>query len=294
MVLLCFFFSSRRRHTRCALVTGVQTCALPIFNVEGDESSRFAYAELSLPLIGPGSNAIAAERLMLTAAVRSEDYDSFGSVTTPKLGLIYSPGADFTLKASWGRSFKAPTLFQRFSSKNAYLDAPPSRFGGTGYDDDATVLSTSGGNRNLDPERARSWTAALAFHPEAIPGLEAELTWFDIDYTDRVVRPFSNTGEALSNAIYAEFVVFHPTAEQQAEFIANAVFTNFTGVDYDPDNVFAMFSQSFINAARQQVRGIDLSGSYGRNVGDGRLTLRGSVSWRDGRSEEHREGKEGV
>src|SRR3546814_84337 len=29
----CFFFSSRRRHTRCALVTGVQTCALPISSV---------------------------------------------------------------------------------------------------------------------------------------------------------------------------------------------------------------------------------------------------------------------
>src|SRR3546814_5893642 len=29
---MCFFFSSRRRHTRCALVTGVQTCALPIYN----------------------------------------------------------------------------------------------------------------------------------------------------------------------------------------------------------------------------------------------------------------------
>src|SRR3546814_3070884 len=29
--LFVFFFSSRRRHTRCALVTGVQTCALPIF-----------------------------------------------------------------------------------------------------------------------------------------------------------------------------------------------------------------------------------------------------------------------
>src|SRR3546814_9334027 len=28
--MLSFFFSSRRRHTRCALVTGVQTCALPI------------------------------------------------------------------------------------------------------------------------------------------------------------------------------------------------------------------------------------------------------------------------
>src|SRR3546814_4280448 len=29
-IILSFFFSSRRRHTRCALVTGVQTCALPI------------------------------------------------------------------------------------------------------------------------------------------------------------------------------------------------------------------------------------------------------------------------
>src|SRR6184192_3727964 len=30
MVSFIFFFSSRRRHTRCRLVTGVQTCALPI------------------------------------------------------------------------------------------------------------------------------------------------------------------------------------------------------------------------------------------------------------------------
>src|SRR3546814_2283225 len=36
-----FFFSSRRRHTRCALVTGVQTCALPILMV----GSGFPYAE---------------------------------------------------------------------------------------------------------------------------------------------------------------------------------------------------------------------------------------------------------
>src|SRR3546814_11852278 len=42
-----FFFSSRRRHTRCALVTGVQTCALPIsiyFYFDIDERSFLAYA----------------------------------------------------------------------------------------------------------------------------------------------------------------------------------------------------------------------------------------------------------
>src|SRR3546814_2243673 len=37
MIFVCsFFFSSRRRHTRCALVTGVQTCALPIYGFYTD------------------------------------------------------------------------------------------------------------------------------------------------------------------------------------------------------------------------------------------------------------------
>src|SRR3546814_11226202 len=40
-----FFFSSRRRHTRCALVTGVQTCALPISTLGGLRSALFLCAE---------------------------------------------------------------------------------------------------------------------------------------------------------------------------------------------------------------------------------------------------------
>src|SRR3546814_17369250 len=39
IALFYFFFSSRRRHTICALVTGVQTCALPIFCVIGYSSA---------------------------------------------------------------------------------------------------------------------------------------------------------------------------------------------------------------------------------------------------------------
>src|SRR3546814_6590191 len=39
-VRLFFFFSSRRRHTRCALVTGVQTCALPIFRLESVQNAN--------------------------------------------------------------------------------------------------------------------------------------------------------------------------------------------------------------------------------------------------------------
>src|SRR3546814_2244571 len=42
MVVVCFFFSSRRRHTRCALVTGVQTCALPICRDGGEDQDPSA------------------------------------------------------------------------------------------------------------------------------------------------------------------------------------------------------------------------------------------------------------
>src|SRR3546814_18218646 len=52
---LCFFFSSRRRHTRCALVTGVQTCALPIFPKplnEHAETAEIAVAFTRAPVAG--------------------------------------------------------------------------------------------------------------------------------------------------------------------------------------------------------------------------------------------------
>src|SRR3546814_2787446 len=38
----CFFFASRRRHTRCALDTGVRTCALPIWTDGVEPSGRFS------------------------------------------------------------------------------------------------------------------------------------------------------------------------------------------------------------------------------------------------------------
>src|SRR3546814_1238035 len=54
-VCVVFLFSSRRRHTRCALVTGVQTCALPI-----------CLAEVPLSAV-VGGGAVAAEKVVLAA-----------------------------------------------------------------------------------------------------------------------------------------------------------------------------------------------------------------------------------
>src|SRR3546814_11403505 len=51
-VVLVFLFSSRRRHTRCALVTGVQTCALPIYpDIRGCIFADGAFLWSDLPQI---------------------------------------------------------------------------------------------------------------------------------------------------------------------------------------------------------------------------------------------------
>src|SRR3546814_3291253 len=50
-LFLLFFFSSRRRHTRCALVTGVQTCALPIYGRQGVRTNAIAPGLIVTPIV---------------------------------------------------------------------------------------------------------------------------------------------------------------------------------------------------------------------------------------------------
>jgi outer membrane receptor protein involved in Fe transport len=233
-----------------------------VIYADGENGSRFGYAELNIPLVGQYQSIAGVRRLEFTAAIRSEDYyNSFGRVTTPKLGLIYDPTADFTLKASWGKSFKTPNLLHQYQSQSAFL-FPATTLGGIGYAADATALTLSGGNPNLDPERARTSSASLAFHPEVMPGLEAELTWFHIDYTNRVVLPLGSAiYQALGSEIYAEFVDYDPKASEQAALLASsAAFYNNTGANYDPSKMIAIVDNRYINASKKNFKGIELSG----------------------------------
>jgi len=247
---------------------------------DGDESSRFAYIELSLPLVGPEQGIGGIERFELTGAVRTEDGD-YGRVTTPKFGVIYSPSADFSLKATWGKSFKAPTLVQRHYTQFAVYY--PAATLGRGYPADATALWLSGGNADLHPERARTWSASLAFHPETLSGLEMELAWFDIDYNARVVQPITTANDnVLGNPVYADFVDYEPAAAVQAAALANIAKSNFinaVGTPYDASKVVAIVDSRYVNASRQRIKGLDLSGSYRFDLGPGRLVVRGSASW---------------
>src|SRR3546814_3374664 len=74
--LVLFFFSSRRRHTRCALVTGVQTCALPIFAGEGDLDAALVRNLYRGNAPEPSALAfVSSEVRALDGAIRSQPLD---------------------------------------------------------------------------------------------------------------------------------------------------------------------------------------------------------------------------
>src|SRR3546814_3687894 len=60
VINIIFFFTSRRRHTRCALVTGVQTCALPIYRGQTAASLRAARANVEAAQLDLGFTRVTA------------------------------------------------------------------------------------------------------------------------------------------------------------------------------------------------------------------------------------------
>ena len=142
--------------------------------------------------------------------------------------------------------------------------------------------STGGGNPNLGPERARTWSTTFDLHPRALAGLNLSVTYFDIDYTDRVAQPVNNGAlGALTNPAVQEFIDYAPSAAQQAAVIDRAArgLRNSTGAPYDPSKVVAIINNIPVNAAHQRIHGVDLGGTYRIPLTTGDIVLSGQASW---------------
>lgn len=231
------------------------------------QDSYYAFGELNLPLVAPAMGRPGVHRLNLSLAGRYERYPQVGDVVTPKVGLVYAPAADLDIKASWGRSFRAPTLYQQFQPQGAYL-APAASLGGAGLPQGATALLLLGGDPDLDPERSTNWSATLALHPRAVPGLEVEASYYRVRYTDRIVTPILLTATALRDPANAPFVTLSPGAADLAAILAaSATFVNLTGAEYDPARVAAVVRNTSVNAGRQTAQGLDLIARYRTTIG---------------------------
>lgn len=238
----------------------------PVFLFRSRQNVYFGFAEISLPLIGEANNVPFVDQLSFTGTVRYENYRGIGDVWNPKLGLIYKPVPSLAIKASWGKSFKAPTLFQAGQARQGFL-APGFIFSpaspGT-----LPVIYIDGGNQNLRPERATTWTATVEYQPPFAEDLRIEASYFHIRYKDRVAAPITSILSAL-DPIYAGLFTLNPSLAQVNDALASlqAPFTNQSGGPFDPARVGAIVDNSLQNVASLTAQGVDIAVNYEASIG---------------------------
>ncbi|MGK2257019.1 MAG: iron complex outermembrane receptor protein [Brevundimonas sp.] len=236
-----------------------------------------AFFELRAPLVGPENARPGIERLEFSLAGRIEDHEGVGQTSNPKIGLLYSPTADILLRASFGTSFRAPSLQELNSAYRlgpVFLD----RAG-------ANVVSIVqyGGNPDLEPETAESWTAGFVWTPAAIDGLRIEAGWFRTRFEDRISTPVAeNLINALNDPNLAPFIRYVSPGSNPDDRAYVQSLLDHPG-NYNP-NVFpataygAVIDNRFVNAAIVEVSGLDLATRYRFDWAGGAVSLDASVT----------------
>jgi iron complex outermembrane receptor protein len=247
-----------------------------IYDDVGKRGVKYAYGELRVPVVQPDSARVGIERLELSIAGRHEKYTDFGSTTTPKIGLSYSPIRSLALRSTWGKSFRAPSLLDLYggSEVNPY-DAVV--FGGTAP---AQVLYNSGYNTKLQPENAKTWSLGVDIKPEALHDLTSTITYFNINYKGRILQPITNAAVALTDPTYTPFIQRNPSLAQQAAVISQAnLYYDYTSTGYDPSKVIAIINEQYQNAAGQKIDGVDMGADYRFEAASGDFGVTGNIAW---------------
>lgn len=228
---------------------------------------RYAYGEMDAPLIAP-TDINWRRELALDLSGRFERYSDFGNESVPKIGLVYVPFSTIHVRGTWGKAFNAPSLEQMYGDQNLYYLPQLDPQSATGVSD---VLWHLGGNPELKPETARTWTIGIDYASKAVEGLRGSVTYFDIAYRNRIgqIQDISN---ALANPLDAPYVTRDPS-EGLVQSLTNsaATFFNITGSPFNPAAVAAIVNAADVNVASQDVRGGDVDVRYRRALGAGEI-----------------------
>ncbi|MDQ0839259.1 TonB-dependent receptor [Sphingomonas faeni] len=251
----------------------------PLPRIAGNRRIDALFAELAVPLIGDGNAIAGVSRLGLSLAVRHERYSDFGTTTNPKVGVRYEPAGGIAFRASYGRSFRAPSLRET---------GDPIRIGATQLPTtagtNALVLFLSGGNPDLDPERAVSKTIGVTIAPSRLGGVGIEANLFSTRFAQRISQPaYQNILQALTDASLAPFVqVVSPLSSASDRALIEGLLADPNSLVPSnlPAAVFgAVVDGRYVNASSVNVRGLDVGARSGFSLGAGRAELSANASY---------------
>ncbi|MET1254443.1 TonB-dependent receptor plug domain-containing protein [Aliikangiella maris] len=159
------------------------------------------FTEINLPVI---------ETLEIGAAYRWSDYSTVGSVDAWSATIDFRPIDDIAFRMTGSTSIRAPSVHDLFNPGNTFFNSiqdpcdvnfitsgpnPPVRREncesqvGVGFTDPLTGVTRatlSGGNPELEPEEADTFTAGIVITPTAVPELNISIDWWRIELTNKI------------------------------------------------------------------------------------------------------------
>jgi len=264
-------------------------------NVDGGFDVYEAFGEIIAPIV---EDRPFFKSLTVEAGIRYSRYSvdtpnsSPFNTTTYKFGGTYEPVTGVKFRGSFNHAVRAPNIFEFFSPLNTGLTnlavdpcsgsgpvsnanlravciaqgAPAGTIGSITNPSAGQVNITSGGNLNLRPEDADTYTFGAVLQPVQVPGLSLSVDYYHIRVTDVVGAPLPGD---LVNACFGNITAASATSTACTAIRRNPT----TGtLDGDPGTTPGLFAP-LTNLGRLKTDGIDVVANYKRDLGFADLTL---------------------
>lgn len=253
----------------------------PQLDVDGSFDVKEVFGELRIPVIQNGF----VDLLAFELGYRYSDYSTGATTDTYKALAEFAPIPEIKFRGGYNRAVRAPNILNLFSPQRIALfdgsdpcagttpdftvaqcenlGVPTDRYGTIVASPAAQYNQVIGGNPNAEPEVADTYTAGVVFD-NLIPGLVASVDYFDIT----VANAISTLGAQVSINQCGQ------TGEAQFCDLVNRA----------PGSLTLWTLGSFVTNTTQNIggvstSGIDVSASYIRPVGSGRVSLSFNGSW---------------
>jgi outer membrane receptor protein involved in Fe transport len=257
------------------------------------------YGELIAPII---EDKPFFESLTLETGVRYSQYEIDGagsnSAWTWKAGGSWEPGYGIKVRGNYSRAVRAPNIAELFTplnggltnlaldpcAKSAPLNNPDLRAvclaqgapaGSIGLIANPTAAQANivvGGNLELEPEKANTWTLGAVFQPEFLPRFSVSLDYYNIRVKDLIGAPLP--GDLIS----ACFGDLGPASVTDPDCLVIQRNPATGGLDGDPATTPGLFGQTN-NRGELFTDGVDLIANYKTDVGFGDLSWSFTGNW---------------
>ena len=214
------------------------------------------FGEVEVPLL---KNARFADELSLNGAARVTDYSISGTVVTWKFGGAWAPLNGLRFRSTRSRDIRAPNAYEFFGSSTLRTDAFFDPHTGTS---NPARISASGGNRDLTPEIANTFTIGAVVTPAFLDDLTFSLDYYDIKITDAIT----------SSTVVDQLAACE--ASNGTSPLCDLITRPFPFSNRSPENFPTLIRLVPINVASLATKGIDLEATYRKTLSRGDLLIR--------------------